>query len=151
MLELLVASGEVYGRTMLDDKLVVGRMLVELVDDELMAPDAVLLELVIACEGPYGPMGCCTETIGNEVVSTVVLVLLDSSPGCEYALGKPTEDVELTGIELDVEDNTMLLTLVTEDDELDGVATGLLGPIGVAAPENVGSVLAELELDIPMV
>lgn len=38
--------------------------------------------------------------------------------------------------------------LVLDEDELDGVATGLFGPIGVPGTEKVDRMLTELELGV---
>lgn len=87
--ELLVTCGRLYGTSELTCKLVIGSMLDELIPGELDVleaeeladvvelPTMLVLELVMACEGPYGPIGVMSEeTAGRLTEEDEVLSLL---------------------------------------------------------------------------
>lgn len=87
--ELLGTCGRLYGTSELTCKLVIGSMLDELIPGELDVleaeeladvvelPTMLVLELVMACEGPYGPIGVMSEeTAGRLTEEDEVLSLL---------------------------------------------------------------------------
>lgn len=89
LLVLLVTPVRLYGTSELTGELVVGGMLNELIPSELdeaglevldevvALPTVLMPELVMACEGPYGPIGVMSEeTAGRTIEEDEALSLL---------------------------------------------------------------------------